>query len=156
MREVTAEELGRQLANRFLEPEACRREADALRDQPRPDAVGCCEMAFARAAVLKFVIGDTQDGAIAARINSGIDAVVAQMFHGAHTPETAAWYGPGDLGATAAQAINNYQGAAFWSARLAKIMAERLGLARPSPLAAKGFADLTEAVVVTITKVRIR
>jgi hypothetical protein len=156
MRQVTAENLGRELAERFLDPELCRIEAEALRDLPRPDPVGCCEIAFARAAVVKFIVNDTQASGLAVRINAGVDESISHMFKGAHTPQTAAWYGAGDLGEAAAKGIEQYMSAAFWSDRVAKTMADRLGLPRPSPVVASGFSKLTEDIVIAITRVKIR
>ena len=156
MRQLTAEALGEELADHFLQPDRCRRVADMLRATPNPDPVGCCEVAFARAAVLLFVVADTQAPALAARINGAIDAVIARMFEGAHTPETSAWYGPGDMRVTAAKGVEHYRPAAFWSDRIAKTLADRLGLPRPSATVAADFSALIEAVVMWITKVRIR
>ena len=156
MRQLTAEALGEELASHFLEPETCARIAALLRNTPSPDPVGCCEVAFARAAVLEFVVGDIQAPPLAARINAAIDANVSRMFEGAHTPETAAWYGAGDLRTTAALGVEHYRGAAFWSDRVAKTLADRLGLPRPSPTVAAEFSGLTEALVLWITKVKIR
>ncbi len=156
MRQVTAEALGRELAEWVLDPELCRIAAEALRDLPRPDPVGCCEIAFARAAVVKFIVNDTQSAGLAVRINAGVDESIAHMFKGAHTPQTAAWYGEGDLGEAAAKGIEQYMNAAFWSDRVAKTMADRLGLPRPSPIVAKGFSKLTEDIVIAITRVKIR
>jgi hypothetical protein len=155
MRQLTAEALGEELADHFLEPETCARDAGLLRDAPRPDPVGCCEIAFARAAVLEFVVADTQAPALATRINSAIDAAVSRMFEGAHTPETAAWYGPDDLRGTAAAGVEHYRSAAFWSDRVAKTLADRLGMPRPSTAVASQFSALTEAVVMWIMKVKI-
>jgi hypothetical protein len=156
MRQVTAETLGAELADHFLSPERCQRIAALLRDTPSPDSVGSCEVAFARAAVLEFVVEDTQPPPLAARINAAIDAAVSRLFEGAHTPETAAWYGPGDLRATAALGVEHYKPAAFWSDRVAKTLSIRLGLPRPSTAVAEEFSAMTEAVVMWIMKVRIR
>lgn len=155
MRQLTAEALGEELAARFLDAPDCRRVASLLRGRPDPDPVACCEAAFARAAVLEFVIGDTQSSEIAGRMNAAIDAVVAKMFGGAHTPETSAWYGQTSLAAIAVQGVRHYYAAAFWSDRVAKYLADRLGLPRPSAEVAGDFSALTEAVVVWITKVKI-
>ena len=127
-----------------------------MRDLPRPDPVGCCEIAFARAAVVKFIVNDTQASGLAVRINAGVDESISHMFKGAHTPQTAAWYGAGDLGEAAAKGIEQYMSAAFWSDRVAKTMADRLGLPRPSPVVASGFSKLTEDIVIAITRVKIR
>jgi hypothetical protein len=156
MRQLTAEALGDELAGHFLDPELCLEVAAQLRRSPSPDPVGCCEVAFARAAVLEFVVGDTQAPPLAARINTAIDAAVSRMFEGAHTPETSAWYGPGDLRETAAMGVEHYRTAAFWSDRVAKTLADRLGLPRPAPAIAAAFTALTEEAVVWITKVKIR
>ncbi len=156
MRQLTAEALGEELAKHFLDPDICAEVAAELRTSPRPDPVGSCEVAFARAAVLEFVVGDTQAAPLAARINAAIDAAVSRMFEGAHTPETSAWYGAGDLRVTAALGVEHYRAAAFWSDRMAKTLADRLGLPRPSKAVAETFTTLTEAVVVWIMKVKIR
>ena len=156
MRQLTAEALAEELASHFLEPETCSRLAAMLRTTPSPDPVGCCEIAFARAAALEFIVSDTQEAAIAARMNGAIDTAVSRMFEGAHTPETAAWYGATDLRTTAALGVDFYKGAAFWADRVAKTLADRLGLPRPSPAVAAEFSAMTEAVVVWITKVKIR
>jgi hypothetical protein len=156
MRQLTAEALGDELAGHFLDPERCSEVAGLLRQTPRPDPVACCEVAFARAAILEFVVSDTQAPALAARINGAIDAAVSRMFEGAHTPETAAWYGAGDLRVTAAHGVDHYRGAAFWSDRVAKTLADRLALPRPSGAVAETVTVLTEAVVMWITKVKIR
>ena len=156
MRQLTAEALGEELANRFLDPDACQRAAALLRNQPRPDPVGCCEIAFARAAVLKFVVRDTQLPSIAARVNGGIDLIVARRFDGAHTARTAVWYGAADLRSAAATGVEHYLASAFWSDRVAKALADRLGLARPPPEVAWDFAAVVEQAVVWITKVTIR
>jgi hypothetical protein len=156
MRQVTAEALGEEIASHFLKTESCLEVAAMLRTAPRPDPVGCCEVAFARTAVLEFVVGDTQAPHLAGRIVAAIDAYISRMFEGAHTPETAAWYGAGDLRATAALGVEHYRGAAFWSDRVAKTLAIRLGLPGPSAAAAETFTALTEDVVVWITKVKIR
>jgi len=156
MRQLTAEALAEELTSHFLEPETCARLAALLRATPSPDPVGCCEMAFARAAVLEFVVSDTQEVAVAARMNATIDAAVSRMFEGAHTPETSAWYGAADLRTTAALGVEHYKSAAFWADRMAKTVADRLGLPRPPPAVAAEFSAMTEAVVVWITKVKIR
>ncbi len=156
MRQLTAEALGEELATHFLEPGGCAQVAGELRSSPSPDPVACCEVAFARAAVLQFIVGDTQPPPVAARMNVAIDAAVSRMFEGAHTPETSAWYGAGDLRVTASLGVEHYRAAAFWSDRMAKTLADRLGLPRPSRAVAQTFTDLTEAVVVWITKVKIR
>jgi hypothetical protein len=156
MRQLTAEALGEELVGHFLKPEPCLEVAALLRDTPRPDPVGVCEIAFARAAVLEFVVGETQAPALAARINAAIDAAVSRTFEGAHTPETSAWYGAGDLRETAAHGVDHYRSAAFWADRVAKTLADRLGLPRPSKAVAQTFTDLTEAVVMWIMKVKIR
>jgi hypothetical protein len=156
MRQLTAEALGEELASHFLQTERCVEVAALMRNTPNPDPVGCCEIAFARAAVLEFVVGDTQAPALAVRINGAIDAAVSRMFEGAHTPETAAWYGAGDLRSTAALGVEHYRAAAFWSDRVAKTLSTRLGLPGPSAAVAETFTALTEDVVVWITKVKIR
>jgi len=156
MRQLTAEALAAELAEHFLEPETCARLAALLRTTPSPDPVGCCEIAFARAAVLKFIVSDTQAPALATRMNGAIDTAVSRMFEGAHTPETSAWYGPADLRETASLGVEHYRGAAFWADRVAKTLADRLGLPRPSPAVAAEFSVMIEAVVVWIMKVRLR
>jgi hypothetical protein len=156
MRQLTAETLGEELASHFLALESCVKVAGQLRSSPSPDPVGCFEVAFARAAVIEFVVGDTQAPPLAARINAAIDAAVSRMFEGAHTPETSAWYGAGDLRVTAALGVEHYRAAAFWSDRVAKTLADRLGLPRPSPAVAESFTILTEEAVMWITKVKIR
>jgi hypothetical protein len=156
MRQLTAEALAEELADRFLDPETCARLAALLRSTPSPDPVACCEIAFARAAVLKFIVSDTQTPPLAARMNETIDTAVSRMFEGAHTPETSAWYGAEDLRTTAALGVEHFRSAAFWADRVAKTLADRLGLPRPSPAVAAEFSAMTEAVVVWITKVKIR
>jgi hypothetical protein len=156
MRRLTAEALGEDLAGRFLDPEGCRGAAALLADRPRPDPIGCCEIAFARAAVLKFLADETLPPPIAARAHTGIDAVVSRMFDGAHTRQTAAWYGPADLRTAAAAGVEHYRASAFLSDRLARTLSERLASAGPSSAVADNFTTLAEQAVVWITKWTVR
>ena len=156
MRRLTAEALGEELADRFLDPEACQRAAALMRGRPRPDPVGCCEIAFARAALLRFVIEETLAPSIAARASGAVALVLARLFDGAHTPQTAARYGPSDLPTAAAVGLAHYREAAFLSERLARSLAERLGMAQPSPEVAEDLTGMVERVVIWITRVGIR
>lgn len=151
-----AEQVARDLALEVIDPEACRRAAGTLRGRPTPDPVGSCEMAFAGAATLKHVIGDTQPPAIAGRMGAAVDAAVADAFGGAHTPETADHYGPEGLREAAAKAVKRYRGDAFWSKRVAETMAARLGIpGKPSAEVAQIFSDITRHAVLAISKLRI-
>jgi len=155
-RRATAEKVAGDLAAAVLDPETCRAAAARLSGRPSPDPVGSCEMAFAGAATLKHVIADTQSPAIAARMTVAIDAAVADVFGGAHTPQTEAHYGPDSLAQAAAAAVARYQGDAFWSKRLAETLGARLGISEaPSMDVARIFSDITEDSVLAISKFRI-
>lgn len=153
---TTPEQLARELAATVIDPEACRRAAGRLLDRPSPDPVGCCEMAFAGVATLEHVITDTQDPAIAVRMNGVVDAALAEAFGGGHSPETEAHYGPGSLGEAARQAVEAYKPAAFFSRRVVETMAARLGIeGRPSPEVAQVFSDITTRASLAIGNARI-
>jgi hypothetical protein len=153
---TTAEQLGRDLAAMVIDPEACRQAAARLAGRPDPDPVGCCEMAFAGTATLKHVISDTQTAAIAARMNGAVDAAVADAFGGVHTAETESHYGPESLRDAAAQAVENYRGPAFWSKKVAEVMAARLGIAGPTSMeVAQVFSDITTRTALAISKASI-
>jgi len=155
-RRATAEQVAGDLVARVIDPETCREAAARLPGRPTPDPVGSCEMAFAGAATLKHVISDTQVPAIVARMNGAVDAAVADAFGGPHTPETQEQYGPRSLREAAAQAVERYQGDAFFSKRTAETMGARLGISgRPSMDLTQVFSEITESAVLAISKVKI-
>jgi hypothetical protein len=157
MRSASAEALARALAEAHLEPEACQAMASRLLGRRDADPVAVCEVAFARAALLRYVIVEVQAPMIADRMNGALDAFVATMFKGAHTAQTAARYGPRTLAQAAADAIATYQPDAFLCERLARAIAQRLALADGAPAStAADLARLTERAVVAMTRVRIR
>ncbi len=153
---ATAEQVGHSLALKALDPGLCLKQANRLPGRPGHDPIGCCEIAFAKAGTLKHVIADTQDAAVAARMNAAVDAAVEETFAGAHTAETRAHYGPRDLREIAAEAVAQYQTDGFWSDRVAQTMGRRLGqTGRPSAEAARIFTDLTQETVLALFKLRL-
>lgn len=163
---VDADEVAKRLAARFLEPEICRAGAAALPSRPTPDEVGCCEMAFARAAIVRHVVGDVLPVGLAEPLNAAIMRELAGAFGGAHTAATEAHYGSRTLAEVAADAMSVYQPAAFFATRVADTMMTRLGMARvglakltlparpPAALVAV-FTDLTEEVVLFLSRARM-
>jgi hypothetical protein len=108
-------------------------------------------------ATLKHVISDTQNPAIAARMNGAVDAALADAFGGVHTLETEEFYGPESLRDAAYNAVGSYGSAAFWSKKVAETMAARLGIAgRPSIEVADVFSDITTRSALVISKARIK
>jgi hypothetical protein len=153
---TTAEQLARELAATVIDPDACRRAAARLGERPDPDPVGCCEMAFAGVATLEHVIADTQAPAIAARMNGAVDAALAEAFGGAHTAETQAQYGPESLPDAAHRAVEAYRPAAFWSKKVAEMMATRLAIPGPPDMeVAQVFSDITTRASLAISRAKI-
>ncbi len=153
---MAAEQLARDIAARILDPEVCRAAAAGLPDRPTSDPVGCCELAFAGAGVLKHVIAETQSTTIAARMNAQVDAAVARAFGGAHTLETQDHYGPASLGEAAAAALATYQADAFFSKRMAETLGRRLGTAGPvSTRSTKLFSQITRDIVQALSRDKI-
>jgi hypothetical protein len=153
---IPAEQLARDLAATVIDPDACRQAAMRLPDRPDPDPVGCCEVAFAAVATLRHVIADTQAPAIAARMNGAVDAALAEAFGGVHTAETERHYGPGSLRDAAAEAVERYQSAAYFSKRIVETMAARLAIAGPPPMwMAPVFSEITTRTALAISKARI-
>lgn len=155
-RQVAASELATMLAMRFLRPEACREAAARLPGRPSPDEVGACEMAFARAAVVRHVVTDVLPPTLAAPVNVEIAREIERAFAGAHTLATRERYGEASLPQVSAEALAIYEPAAFFARRLAEAVMARVGVAgRPPADLIDGFGKLTEAVVLTLARAKV-
>ena len=102
-------EIGRTMAIALMNPDDCWRDVCKLREYRAPGPVATCEMAFARAAVIKEAIRTSQPGTIGAKMLAGVDKLVAEAFAKEDTAETVAYYGNKSLSVIAPQAVEYYE-----------------------------------------------
>jgi hypothetical protein len=123
----TATEMGRRLAIILMDADDCWRDVCMLRDYKVPGPVATCEMAFARAAVIKDTITRCQRDLVATQMLAGVDQFVAEAFAKEETTaEVLEYYKDAPLAVVAPQTIQLYQESAFWLPRLADVFASRL------------------------------
>ena len=119
---------GKMIAKILMEPEECWRQACMLRQYDAPDAVATCEMAFARAAIVRDAIMRCQPKLVADQMLAGIDRYVAEAFANEESAEALEYYEGRPLSLVAPQAIRLYQNNVFPLAQLADVLARRLSV----------------------------
>jgi chromate transport protein ChrA len=85
-------ERGSALARVLMDPDDCWRDVCKLRGYKAPGPVATCEMAFARAAIIKHAITNCQPEPIADLMIEGVNNYVADAFSGEDTDEVLDYY----------------------------------------------------------------
>jgi hypothetical protein len=119
---------GRTLAMALMGPDDCWRDVCKLVGYQPPGPVATCEMAFARAAIIRDAIPRHQSKAIAAEMLADVDRFVAEAFAGEDSSETLEHYENEPLSVVAPRVIRYYQENVFPLAQLADVFAHRLSV----------------------------
>jgi hypothetical protein len=125
-RTIPAAEAGRILACAFLDADECWRDVCLLREHEAPGPVATCEMAFARAAVIKHTIRWYQPAATADLMSCAVDQVITEAFASEDTELTLAYYGNERLAVVAPRTVSFYEENVFPLTHLAAVFASRL------------------------------
>ena len=116
--------LGDAVVGAYLDPADIWAQVLSLRPFAAPDLFVCCEVAFARIAIVKFMLKRTQDAACRRRAFAGLDAMVAREFQSEGGADEAAF---GDCLPEAAQeAVELYYRSASVPALVAAALLERI------------------------------
>ena len=121
----------------------------ALGHYSAPPAIACCEVAFARVAVMKLILKRTQPREAAQAMCARTDILTADAFRGGDE-ETEAFYG-GPLGEAAAQAVALYSASAshpapLTAALIGRIEGDPARVLRTTPLFAKFGGEVDAAL----------
>lgn len=121
--------VGRVLGRMLLEPEECWKDVCKLRAYAVPNSVATCEMAFARAAVVKDAVDQVYSDNARAELKVGVDKFVQESFTKEEAnEETLSHYDGVPLAVVAAQAVQFYAENAFPLPHLADVFARRLSV----------------------------
>jgi hypothetical protein len=118
---------GKVLAEILMDADACWEDACKLREYEAPGSVATCEIAFARAAVIRFAIRRSQPEKIAVDYLRGVDQYVSEAFL-EDSEETITFYKNERLSVIAPRAIRHYEENVFPLAQLADMVAHRLSV----------------------------
>jgi hypothetical protein len=132
---IAAEMLGRNLTALMIDAEDCWRDVCMLRAYKTTGPVATCEMAFARAALVKNLYIDQAKQGVSDRLQRAADELILESFAGEDTPDTIAFFGR-ELIEAAPQRVAFYMHHTFMMSQLSGVLAARLGV--PGPAAAEG------------------
>lgn len=121
-------EADRTMAIALMDPDDCWRDVCKLRGYRAPGPVATCEMAFARAAIIRDAITRCQSKAIAAEMLAGVDRFLVEAFASEDSPETLEHYKHERLSVVAPRAIRHYEENVFPLTQLADAFAHRLSV----------------------------
>jgi hypothetical protein len=119
---------GKVLARILMDPDDCWRHVCMLRQYSAPDAVATCEMAFARAAIIREAITRCQPTPVATQMLAGLDQYVVEAFAKEESVEAFEYYDDRPLSVVAPEAIQLYEENVFPLAQLADVLASRLSV----------------------------
>lgn len=120
---------GRMISRILLDPDECWKDACKLREYDAPGPVATCEIAFARAAVLKEAVHQVYSGIECGDIKAGVDLYIDQAFSREETTEEILNHYDGhSLKNVAAQAVSLYEENVFPLTQLADVLAQRLSV----------------------------
>jgi hypothetical protein len=152
---IAAEMLGRNLTALMIDADDCWRDVCMLRSYKTVGPVATCEMAFARAALVKSLYGNqTRDG-VSERLQLAADELILESFSGEDTPDTIDFFGC-ELVEAAPRRVAFYSHHTFPAAQLSGMLAARLGV--PGPGAVEGawmFEKVEKRVRDLMSKVKI-
>ena len=113
----------------LLDPDECWKDACKLREYNAPGPVATCEIAFARAAVIKDAVDRVYSGAECADIKAGVDRFIKEAFSREEASEQILDHYDGKpLATVAVSAVNLYEENVFPLAQLADVLAQRLSV----------------------------
>jgi hypothetical protein len=121
-------EIGRRFAIILMDPDDCWRDVCKLREYKAPGPVATCEMAFARAAIIRDAITRCQPEFVASQMLAGVDQYVAEVFASEESAETLEYYEDTPLSVVAPKAIRLYEKSVFYLPQLADVIASRLSV----------------------------
>ena len=121
-------EIGRRFAIILMDPDDCWRDVCKLREYKAPGPVATCEMAFARAAIIRDAITRCQPEFVASQMLAGVDQYVAEAFASEESAETLEYYEDIPLSVVAPKAIRLYEKSVFYLPQLADVVASRLSV----------------------------
>jgi hypothetical protein len=99
-----------------------------LREYKAPGPVATCEMAFARAAIIRDTISRCQPDMIASEMLAGVDRYVTEAFASDDTGDIMTYYNNRRLAVVAPPAIRQYEENVFPLSQLAMAFAHRLSI----------------------------
>lgn len=142
-KKVPAAQAGRALACYHIDADRCWKAVCLLRSFKVPGPIATCEMAFARAAALKWAIKASRRNEAAKRaMLESVDAVVADAFDSEQdTPETLAHYRGRSLQEISHERVAFYEEHAFPSSSLAAVLGRVLGVPGPVSVEASFIFD---------------
>jgi hypothetical protein len=122
-------EVGKLLGKMLLNPDDCWADVCKLREYKVPDAVATCEMAFARAAVIKDAVKRLENDNVNKKMNYGIDKFVEEAFEKERvTEELLAHYQSESFTDIARRVVRFYEENVFPLTHLADQFAARLSV----------------------------
>lgn len=152
---VAAEVAGRNLTNHIIDANDCWRDVCALRSYSTDETIATCEMAFARAALVKHFLKDGQPNAIEQRIDKAADELIIDAFGDQDTDVTLQFYGE-PLKAAALKRVALYEQHAFMTSQLGAALGKELRVSGvPSLEIGQLFDELTERMKQLTAKIRL-
>ncbi len=124
---VSAELAGRNLTALMIDADDCWRDVCALRAYKTTGPIATCEVAFARAALTKWLLCDGIPEPIADRASRAADNLILESFSGEDTDETLKFYDKA-LSSAAPERVAMYSRMPWYHADLASRLGVELGV----------------------------
>ena len=153
---VAAEMVGRNVTALLIDFDTCWRYVGRLRSYTTEDQIAVCEVAFARAAFVKYMLKERQPEGVAKRMDKAVDAAVEEIFAGEKDTEaTRTFYGE-SLQAAALKRVGAYSDHTFMETQLASVLGTKLGVPGMHALEiAPMFRDIANDVQALTAKITI-
>ena len=152
---IAAEMAGRNLTNLLIDADECWKDVCGLRSYKTSGPIATCEVAFARAGLVKSIIERATSPAIAKRALIAADELISEAFSAEDTEETQRFYGE-KLSAAATKRVEFYKEHAFFPSQIAAMLGAKLGVPGiPSVEAAYIFENVEARARSLLKKVRL-
>lgn len=152
---VAAEVAGRNLTAHMIDADSCWRDVCGLRSYKTEGPIATCEMAFARAALVKFMLKEQRPASVAERIDKAADELILESFTGEDTEATHLFYGE-PLEIAAPKRVAAYSEHAFMTSQLASVLGAKLGVPGMASIEiAPFFDDVARQVKALTAKIKL-
>ena len=152
---VAAELAGINLVGHFIDADSCWGDVCGLRSYKTDGPIATCEMAFARAALVKSFLKMNQSEGIVDRIDMSADQFILECFKDEDTDATRSFYGE-SLATAAPKRVAFYAQHTFMTSSLGSALGATLGVpGMPSVEVGQLFDEVVRQAKVLTAKIRI-
>jgi hypothetical protein len=148
---ISAELAGRNLIAMMTDADDCWRDVCELRSYKTSGPIATCEVAFARAALVKSILASSAAPSIAERALRAADEMIEEAFSDQDTDDTLKFFDD-TLSVAAKRRVSFYGHHVFPTSQLASVLGARLGVPGIPSVEAAPIFDRIEARMKSVLK----